>query len=46
MHEELAEYEEAVTNENSEDAIEELADLLELIHAAASVYDLSMEELE
>ncbi|WP_438317323.1 nucleoside triphosphate pyrophosphohydrolase [Sporosarcina sp. FA9] len=46
MHEELAEYEEAVLNENSEDAIEELADLLELIHAAASVYDTTIEELE
>ena len=43
MHEELAEYEEAATNE---DAIEELADLLELIHAAAAVYDTSFEELE
>lgn len=43
MHEELAEYEEATTKE---DAIEELADLLELIHAAAAVYDTSFEELE
>ena len=43
MHEELAEYEAATTNE---DAIEELADLLELIHAAAAVYDTSFEELE
>lgn len=43
MHEELAEYEEAATNE---DAIKELADLLELIHAAAAVYDTSFEELE
>lgn len=42
-HEELAEYEEAATNE---DAIEELADLLELIHSAAAVYDTSFEELE
>lgn len=43
MHEELAEFEAATTNE---DAIEELADLLELIHAAAAVYDTSFEELE
>lgn len=43
MYEELAEYEDAATNE---DAIEELADLLELIHAAAAVYDTSFEELE
>lgn len=43
MHEELAEFEAATT---SEDAIEELADLLELIHAAAAVYDTSFEELE
>ena len=43
MHEELAEYEEAATNE---DVIEELADLLELIHAAATVYDTPFEEVE
>lgn len=43
MHEELVEYEAATTNE---DAIEELADLLELILAAAAVYDTSFEELE
>ena len=43
MHEELAEYEATTTNE---DAIEELADLLELIHAAAAVYETSFEELE
>ena len=43
MHKEFAEYEEAATNE---DAIEELADLLELIHASAAVYDTSFEELE
>lgn len=43
MHEELAEYEATTTNE---DAIEELADLLELIHAAAAVYDTTFEELE
>ena len=43
MHEELAEYEAAKTNE---DAIEELADLLELIHAAAAIHDTTFEELE
>lgn len=43
MHEELAEYEAATTNE---DAIEELADLLELIHAAAAVYGTSINDLE
>ena len=43
MHEELAEYEATTTNE---DAIEELADLLELIHAAAAIYDTTFEELE
>ncbi len=43
MHEELAEYEEAAT---SEEAVEELADLLELIHAAASIHGASVEQLE
>ncbi|OKL37889.1 nucleoside triphosphate pyrophosphohydrolase [Domibacillus mangrovi] len=43
MHEELAEYEEAATNE---EAVEELADLLELIHAAASIHGASVEQLE
>lgn len=43
MHEELAEYEAA---ETKEETIEELADLLELIHAAAAVYGTSFEELE
>ena len=43
MHEELAEYE---ATENAEDAIEELADLLELIHAAASFHEITFEELE
>ena len=33
LHEELSEYEDT---DNNEDALEELADLLELIHAAAS----------
>ncbi|MER2088264.1 MAG: nucleoside triphosphate pyrophosphohydrolase [Sporosarcina sp.] len=43
MHEELAEYEAA---ETTDDAIEELADLLELIHAAVLHYGASFEDLE
>ncbi|MFJ7933247.1 phosphoribosyl-ATP pyrophosphohydrolase [Sporosarcina sp. NPDC096371] len=43
MHEELAEYEATTTNG---DAVEELADLLELIHAAAALHDTTFEELE
>ena len=43
MHEELAEYEEAV---QPEDQLEELADLLELLHAVAVVHGFSPEELE
>lgn len=43
MHEELAEYEAA--NSKAE-ALEELADLLELIHAAAHVHNSSMKEIE
>lgn len=43
MHEELAEYEAATTNQES---IEELADLLELIYAAVNVHGGSIEELE
>lgn len=43
MHEELAEYEAAETNAET---IEELSDLLELIHAAAAVRGVSFEELE
>lgn len=43
MHEELAEYESA---ENSQDAVEELADLLELIHTAAATHDTTFDELE
>ncbi|PIC76138.1 phosphoribosyl-ATP pyrophosphohydrolase [Sporosarcina sp. P19] len=43
MHEELAEYEEAT---NAEDAVEELSDLLELIHAAAAYHGVTVEELE
>lgn len=43
MHEELAEYEEA---ENTEDAVEELADMLELLHAAAAYHGITADELE
>lgn len=43
MHEELAEYEAA---ETTDDAIEELADLLELIHASLAHYGASFEDLE
>lgn len=43
MHEELAEYEEADT---VEDSVEELSDLLELIHAAAAYHGVTVEELE
>ncbi|ARD48644.1 phosphoribosyl-ATP pyrophosphohydrolase [Sporosarcina sp. P37] len=43
MHEELAEYEEADT---AEAAVEELSDLLELIHAAANHHGVTVEELE
>jgi predicted house-cleaning noncanonical NTP pyrophosphatase (MazG superfamily) len=41
--EELREFEEA---ENSKDAVEELADILELIHAAAEINGSSFEEVE
>ena len=41
--EELKEYQESTTNE---EAIEELADLLELIYAVLPLHDSSMEELE
>lgn len=43
LHEELAEYEEAVTDA---DAVEELADLLELIQALAKTHGVTVEELE
>jgi predicted house-cleaning noncanonical NTP pyrophosphatase (MazG superfamily) len=43
MHEELEEYQNA---ETSEDIVEELADLLELIHAAAAYHGESFEEVE
>ena len=41
--EELKEYQEATSNE---EAIEELADLLELIYAVLPLHDSTMEELE
>lgn len=43
MREELAEYEGADT---SDYAVEELADLLELLHAAAKFHGVTVEELE
>lgn len=43
LEEELTEYNEAKTNE---EAIEELADILELIHAATKIHGFSFEELE
>ncbi|MGK7376927.1 nucleoside triphosphate pyrophosphohydrolase [Planococcus sp. 1R117A] len=43
LREELMEYEEAKTNE---EGIEELADILELIHAATKIHGSSFEELE
>lgn len=43
MHEEINEY---VATENNEDALEELADLLELIHAAATVHGATFSQLE
>ncbi|MCM3711492.1 nucleoside triphosphate pyrophosphohydrolase [Sporosarcina luteola] len=43
VHEELAEYEGAIS---SDDAVEELADLLELIYAAAKFHGVTVGELE
>lgn len=43
LGEELEEYKEAATNE---EAIEELADILELLHAATKIHGSSIEELE
>lgn len=43
VHEEVAEYEEATT---TEEAVEELADLLELIHALARRHGMTPEQLE
>ncbi|AQQ54761.1 nucleoside triphosphate pyrophosphohydrolase [Planococcus lenghuensis] len=43
LEEELIEYR---ATANDQDALEELADLLELIHAAAEIHGASFEELE
>lgn len=43
LYEELEEYQQAVSNE---DAVEELADLLELIYAVLPLHGSSIEELE
>ena len=43
LHEELAEYEEATTDA---EAVEELADLLELIQTLAKTHGVTVEELE
>ena len=43
LGEELEEYIEAATNE---EAVEELADILELLHAAVKIHGSSIEELE
>lgn len=43
LGEELKEYNEAKTNE---EAVEELADILELLHAATKIHDSSFDELE
>lgn len=43
LSEELEEYQEATTNEA---AVEELADILELIHAAAKIHGATIEQLE
>ena len=42
-YEELEEY---IATENNEEALEELADLLEVIHALANYHSSSIEELE
>ncbi|MBS4224205.1 nucleoside triphosphate pyrophosphohydrolase [Lederbergia citrea] len=43
MHEELKEYD---ATDSNEDALEELADLLELIHAATAVHGSDFNQLE
>ncbi|WP_097075020.1 nucleoside triphosphate pyrophosphohydrolase [Ureibacillus xyleni] len=43
LHEEVAEYEQT---SNTTDALEELADILELIHAALTVHNKTFDELE
>jgi predicted house-cleaning noncanonical NTP pyrophosphatase (MazG superfamily) len=42
----IEEFEEYSKTENNEDAIEELADLLEIIHALAVVHGASIEKVE
>lgn len=43
LNEELTEYQQAQSNE---EAVEELADILELIHAAAKIHGATIEQLE
>lgn len=43
MNEELKEYQQATTNE---EAVEELADILELMHAAVKIHGATIEQLE
>ncbi|MGE7623919.1 hypothetical protein ACQKMD_12930 [Viridibacillus sp. NPDC096237] len=43
MQEEALEFKEAAVQK---DAVEELADILELVHTALAVYEISYEELE
>lgn len=43
LNEELEEYQEATTNE---EAVEELADILELMHAAVKIHGATIEQLE
>ncbi|MGL5384183.1 MAG: nucleoside triphosphate pyrophosphohydrolase [Culicoidibacterales bacterium] len=43
LHEELAEY---LATDNDTDAIEELADLLELIHALTTIHNATPQQLE
>lgn len=43
LHEELAEYEEAIA---ADDALEELADMLELMHELAKIHGGSIEQVE
>lgn len=43
MNEELTEYQQAQSNE---EAVEELADILELIHAATKIHGATIEQLE
>ncbi|WP_313893414.1 nucleoside triphosphate pyrophosphohydrolase [Psychrobacillus sp.] len=43
LHEEVQEY---TDTDNRQDALEELADILEIIHAALSIYEATFEELD